>query len=453
MPALYQLPRRTDGSPDDSVQLVINNETVVLAKSYRVSIHYLQVPAKFTISVGSGNLAKEIYAKYPPGSPFVLYVGGVAQFQGVLDEVRRGNPGATEVVLSGRDAMAHLVDDHLREDKSFTHSSYEDLVKAALNGSGAEPYALFYDPNAARLAVAGKPITETVKVQVGEINPNDLRVLAVEPVPGQDLRYSPLDIDLRLFNDVTRIKGYKCENPIEWKAGQTWYACLKKELDRAGLMLRASVDPEGLDAYNFILAAPVVSKPVFGLLHLRGERRFANFATVYPPQYRNSVVGRFAHYRILGRAGGGKNGRKQVEGTYTDEEMVALGFDWKHFVTKDDYAKTTDHATYLARRAAAEHRRTNWELVYPVKGHVAPLFEDPAQFAVWGIDNIVRVKDEENGIEGDYWIEGVEMFGGADGTKTEINLMRPEDLVFGQDQFDTGPKIKKKPGFKRRRNR
>jgi prophage tail gpP-like protein len=65
--------------------------------------------------------------------------------------------------------------------------------------------------------------------------------------------------------------------------------------------------------------------------------------------------------------------------------------------------------------------------------------------AVWAPDTVVRVLDDEHGISGDFWIEGVTFRGSSShGTTTELTLMRPEDLVFGEGEFDSGPKKKGK---------
>jgi hypothetical protein len=39
--------------------------------------------------------------------------------------------------------------------------------------------------------------------------------------------------------------------------------------------------------------------------------------------------------------------------------------------------------------------------------------------------------DDEYGIRGNFWIEGVEPRRDGSGTTTTLTLMRPEDLVFG----------------------
>jgi prophage tail gpP-like protein len=61
--------------------------------------------------------------------------------------------------------------------------------------------------------------------------------------------------------------------------------------------------------------------------------------------------------------------------------------------------------------------------------------------SVWAPDTVVRVLDDEHAIAGDFWIEGVTFRGSTShGTETELTLMRPEDLVFGEGEFDMGPK-------------
>jgi hypothetical protein len=52
---------------------------------------------------------------------------------------------------------------------------------------------------------------------------------------------------------------------------------------------------------------------------------------------------------------------------------------------------------------------------------------------VWAADTVVDVHDDEYGIYGPMWIEGVEFRRGP-ATMTTITLMRGGDLVFGSDE-------------------
>jgi prophage tail gpP-like protein len=96
-----------------------------------------------------------------------------------------------------------------------------------------------------------------------------------------------------------------------------------------------------------------------------------------------------------------------------------------------DEVKTAKQADFLARRKCAEAHRAGWELVYTVVGHTAPSLQQPGQLAVWAIYMVVEVLDDEYGIRGLFWIEGVELRRDGSGTITTLTLMRPENLVFG----------------------
>ena len=187
------------------------------------------------------------------------------------------------------------------------------------------------------------------------------------------------------------------------------------------------------------------------LIRQRGSPTNQNAVNILQHRHKHEIQGRSLTYVVQGRASNGTNGRHRVEGIFVDEEMAALGFvdPQKTWVHQNDEAKSQEHAEYLARRQCAEARRQGWSIVYVVKGHSAPFLGDLTQRTVWDIDTVIRVHDEELKIFGDFWVEGVCFRCGPEGTTTEITLMRPEDLLFGEGEF-YGPKAAKKHGGKKR---
>jgi prophage tail gpP-like protein len=438
------------GNVDDRVRLVLGGSQTLLVEEYEVSIRFLQVPSAFAVHVGSSQLlAADIEQQYPPNTPFALMVGpSVTQFTGRTDGYD-GPGGYTRVVLRGRDAMAYLVDDMIHVEKSFTNTTFEALTRACIEGAGIKGYSLMFDASATRMAVTGVPVVEWVDVSDETLAAANAVVLAsASQTPGAAVGAAAAlnSGELDAVPVVTTVTAH----PIQAKAGMSWYAMLQKELDRAGLFLRAGVDPEGQDEFVFLLSAPsALQAPLCGLVNQRGAPRASNAVNVLTPRHKNDTSGRHAEYIVLGRGGSGDQGRQRIEGHFADQEMKALGFT-KHFVQVDDQAKSTAQAVYLARRKAAEARRKGWSLVYPVRGHTAPLLTAPTQRAVWAPDTVVRVRDDELGIAGDFWIEGVTFRGGDNGTTTELTLMRPEDLLFGEGEFDSGPQKKGKGSSRRK---
>jgi prophage tail gpP-like protein len=441
--------KRIGGELSDDVELVLDGKEVLIAEEYEVSIRFLQVPCAFSITVGSGETAADIMGRYPAHTPFQLRIGGVTQFAGRTDGYARSSASATEIQLSGRDVMAFLVDDHILHDKTYTNCTFEELVRDQLLLAGITGYALTFDTASQRKAVAGTPIVEEETVEV-DINPNDLRVLAIEPAPGQDLRFTPLDYNPKYEKTVQRITGYRADKPIQAKAGMTRYSFLEKELKRGGLFLRAGVDPEGEDEFVFVMGEPSGMQPaLYQFINARGATSGANAVNVMQPRIRNTLTTRHSEYHVLGRAGGGADGRTQIHGIFIDDDVKEHGKLAK-FVKADPDVKSQAQADYIARRTAAEARRSNRNIVYPIPhAHTLPLLKDPQRRAVISIDTVAHIRDDEHGIDGDFWIEGVShKCGSRTGKSSDATLIRPEDLVFGDGEFYLNAGKKKKKGRK-----
>jgi prophage tail gpP-like protein len=426
-----------DGSFDDRVTLELNGREVLLAENYDVSIAYLLQPNAFSITLGSGATALSITKAFPAGTRFGLRVGDVVQFTGRTDGFEKTSQTATEIAIKGRDCMARLIDDDVEHDESVTHATWEELARKAIEGAQVKGYSLVFDTAAHRQAVVGTPIVETIEATVGAfVGPVALTV-------GSGLNYSLLAREDT--TTITRIKGYRAERPIEIKAGTSHHGWLKKENDRGGLFLRAGVDPTGEDEFVFLLGAPSANQaPVYALINQRGAARQANFVNVFAPKLHDVTLTRRAHFIVYGKAGTGKGGRNTIIGRFDDEEMIALGFTTRK-VHIDKEVKSSEHATYLARKLCAEARRQDRSFTYAIKGHTLPLIAAPERRGIPAPDTCIYIKDDEHGIEGVFWIERVSHRGSSEGGRTtEITVMVPEDLVFGDGEFARGGKKKKR---------
>lgn len=398
------------GRVDERVRIAFGAEESRIVSRYEVSQRFFTQPAAFAVTIGSGETARELAKRFPPGTPFQLFIGGTVQQSGVLDGYGVSGSGGTELLLRGRDGLAPLHDSHVEADRSFSNLTYQELAAKCIEAAGIEGYSLTASNEANRSAIADTPITELQPL---------LPMAAADAARAGKPTEAPVVVDVK--------KQY-----IKAKVGQTWYAFLKKELDRAGLFLFACVDER-----SFILTAPQpAQRPAFRIARKRGAPRAA-VNVVGTPRHRNEATGRHARYVVYGRGGGGPAGRSKTRGEYVDDEMVAWGFS-KTWCVVDDDAKTKGQAQFLARRRCAEARRQGWELVYTVAGHRAPVIGADGraggrQYGIWAPDVVVDVQDDELGIHGPHWIEGVTFRGDgkSDGTTTEITLMRPEDLVFG----------------------
>lgn len=441
---------------EDRVELVLAGETILIAKEYDISIAYLQMPNQFSIVIGSGATTIDLMRRYPKNTPFILRINGITQFMGRTDGFRRRRGEATELEIIGRDSLRDLVTDEIQHDRSFNNATFEELTRKAFEGAGYEGIALTYDATAHRQAVTGVPQFEPYKVKkihksgpVGDGNTvTDIVPLTTDgsAYDVTNVRTGVTTVETEVQETRQRCTGFKAEKPIEWKAGQSYYAALNKDLSRAGIFLRAGVDPEGQDPNVFLLGAPNAAQPpLFGMARLLDRDPPQNIVSVQPPQIDDSAVGRHAYYIVRGRTGGGKDGRQQIEATFTDEDMVARGYR-THRVIVDDNAKTRKQAEYMARKACAEARRMGRVFTYTVpRRHSLPLLSAPSRRAIPTPDTVVSLIDEEHGLEGDFWIERVRFRASANGgTSTEVTLMVPDDLVFGEGEFYSSAKKKRK---------
>jgi prophage tail gpP-like protein len=438
---------------EDTVELVLKGETILTVKEYSIQVYFLMTPNKFLIKIGSGATAIDLLRRYPPGTPFAIKINGVYQFMGRTDGSERPAGEATELHIQGRDRMAALLDDDILHDKTFNNATFKGLTDEAITGAGITNYILNTDAAGHRAAVVGSPVVK--QVQVKEKVLLDLnQAFAIDSSgfpPGTDLNFAPFDIrskeeiTVEVDKVVQRITGFKAEKPIEWKAGESWYGALKRELDRAGLFLRAGIDPNGKNENVFLLSEPSAAQtPIFGFVNTRGSKPIDNYVNVQPPGISDLTVGRSSEYIVRGRTGGKKEGRTQIEAVFVDEEMKRLGFT-THSVHVDKEVKTLAQAQFLARKQCAEARRMNRSFTYVIPGrHTAPLLHDPSKRAVVVPDVCVALKDDEYGLDGVFWIERVHHKASANGpTGTEVTLMVPDDLVFGDGLFLPGgtPKI------------
>ena len=426
----------SDGTFDERVTLRMGDFELLIAKDYEVDVDYFTQPNAFSINVGSAATARALMIAFPANTPFQLKIGPVTQFTGRTDGFSRSNSAATELAIRGRDSLARLVDDHIIADKSFTHATFEEITRAAIEGAQIKGYSLVYDANAQRAAVAGTPIVKTYEFTVGPfVGPVALTV-------GSGINYALLAKEET--TTISIVKGYKADKPIEMKYGETYFSWLKKELDRGGLFLRSGVDPEGNDEFVFLLGSPLAAQPpLYGLINQRGPNPSQNYANVFPPHLEDMTTARHAYYHLEGSAGGGKDGRNKVEGIVADQEMIDLGY-VKRWAKKDTTVKSKQHAEFLAKKQCTEARRHGRTFVYPIYGHTLPLLSSPKKRAVVVPDTTIYLRDDEHGIEGTFWISRCSYRGSVSrGTTTDLTLMVPDDLVFGDGDFHRGKKDKK----------
>ena len=384
----------TLGAGSDVVTLVLGGKELTIAESYHVSTGILDQPSAFSFTLGHGTiLPKDILATAVPNTAFQLAVGGILQFTGFLDgaNVSQSADGPTQVSIRGRDALAVLHDSFVEVENAYTSTSYIQFVQTALDTVGFKG-KLLTNYTASRSARAG--------VQVLPVNEFDSATGQAQIIADSGAPFRPL---------MAKVK-------------ERWGHIVKRELDRAGLMLWS--DQVG----NAVLSRPnTYQKPIYRIVRSRtGSRANATSVT-----FRNESTQRFSSCQVYGHFGGKKNGRSHAKGEYVDDEMTGWGYS-RPYVFQNIHLVNDKQAEYLASRKLAESRRQGWHLSYVLGGHTTPSIGSTGR-AVWTPDTMIDVDDEELGIKGAFWLESVE-YARSPETTTTVNLMRVEDLLFGETQ-------------------
>lgn len=434
----------------DTVTLELGGGEVLKATSWNIRQSILAQPGEFEVTLGQGKTLKTLLEMFPPNTPFQLSINGNLRMTGRTDGYRASGD-ATELTIFGRDALAPIHDAHVTGDKSFNDDTYTSLVHKVLSECGLGNTKLSATGNNInRKLMSGVPIKELAPARTID------QILADT---------SPAD-----KGSTTHAGNAKA---LQAKLGEKWFEFLRKQLDRAGLMLWATGDG------NFVLSAPNVEQfPMAQLVRQRGALR--NKVNVIRADLLNDTRPRFTFAIVYGKSGGKKFGRATSKGSASDAEMVKLGFgnaieiarrggrsgasrlmpartideilaseaknaakgsstkgktipgNSRALVIRDAICTNEAQAAYLAARKLAEARRHGYQLVYTVAGLS---IESPlGGRGVWTPDTMVSVFDEEFGISDSFWVESVE-FARRPQSNTTIHLMRPEDVLFGAAEF------------------
>lgn len=393
------------------MKLRLGSEDLKIVESYEVRVGVLQQPGAFSLRLGWSKTAAELLKRYPPGTPFELFIGPTLVMSGLTYGRAQPSSNFTQIELKGRDYTAVLFDDEVQREYSFTDETYYKLTRKILDlvglpadigdGQGGPTKFVLYDNNDNNRAVVSRVAKAKPRAK-GEI---------VELIP----------------TGATTGAGKVFYKTLKTRTGTRWFDFLQEQYKFRGLFLMATGDG------NFALFRPRADMdPVCTITRSRGALRKQGDAISC--RFQDDTTMRHAAYIVYGRGGAGKEGRAQIVGYHVDEEMVAYGFANSRTVTDDD-CKSNLEAEYIARRTCAEERRAGWQLCYTVSGHTYPSMFAKNSFGVWVPDTVCRVEDEELDVKGNFYVESVTYRRNPE-TTTEITLMRPQDLIFADKLFD-----------------
>jgi prophage tail gpP-like protein len=417
---------------DENLTIRLGGEEVIDITSYSVRLGIFEQPGSFTCTIGRPYKFRALAERFPPKTKYEVFLNGRCIQIGLTDGFRQATSHSkTEIVLSGRDPLQKLVDTEIHEKQSFTEVTYRQLVEMAIEKSGLNAmvdrfgvakFLLFALNNAAnRKAITGSHTIE-------ELSDGDIESVEQDVGPGN----TPTSRTVR--------------NSIRVDVGERWWDFVVKQLRRVGLFLWCGADG------TLVLASPNVTQSALYRLVRTDE-----FANIEDHSFDNDTTQRHSECRVYGATSAGKDGTDIFDAQFIDDEMVSylnpLEADrangGKITLVKsirDSECKSKEQAQNLARREIAEERRAGWRLSYTIKGHSLPEINANADITVMP-DTVLDVQDDDLGVYGPLYVEGVTLTGQGNETRTEIQVLRLEDVFFQNERASsskqaTGEKLR-----------
>ncbi len=395
--------RDADGQFDDRVSIQLGDDLIRTVETYNVHIGVLEQPATFELTFGgSAQLPKDLIKRYPPRTPFRLFIGGVLQQTGWTTgepEIEEDD-GGTTITIRGKDTLQALAGAYVKKEVSLQDETYKSLVEKACREVFRGDIPQIRGDNAASRKVrAGVPLVELAPARTVE----------------------------EILLGISSSTGATTEAHVvqQAKLGERYIDLIRRYLDRAGLFLWAA--PDGA----YIISRPHADqKPFAWIRNDAPGGDTVDTTQVVSCKYRNDTEHRYSEVIIYGRGGGRKFGRSKSKGASEDAEMKKWGY-IKPLVIRDANTKTPEQADFLAARKLAEGRREGWVLEYNVSGHTTKSLVGGGQ-AIWTPDTVVSVDDWGKGIHGDFYLESCTYMRNPH-TTTRLRFMRKTDLVFGAD--------------------
>jgi prophage tail gpP-like protein len=326
---------------------------------------------------------------------------------GRIDAVDVSSDGPSEIEFRGRDNIAALFDSYFLADRSFSETSYFAITQEAMR-------------------LAGVPAD--VKLLTGQ---EGWEKVVTGYTKAPKVKVPPFDAGTQVVEQVESGKTRIVYNTIKAEIGSSYFNWLKEQYKRAGLFLWAA--PFG----DLILSRPNGTQDPIARITRRmpggsGPSTRAE-CNVLRWRFGNDFAELHARVRVFGRGGGGKGGRRRIEGLYEEPALLDLGMTKE--ITYQADVRTQAEADILAAFYAAEERRKAYALEYTVAGHTTESLTNPGQWIPWTVNTVVEVTDELVFGPGPYYLVVGDLtfertMGG--GTTTTIKLYRPNDLVFAE---------------------
>jgi len=436
---------------DEIVVSLTGKDVTARCIDYTVKCSVFQQPSACVLRLGEQFDLREFMTAHKAGDPFELrmqrFTGNevpdldVPLQTGRIDAVDPTDSDETTIEIRGRDNIAALFDSYFMQEDSYTEATFYDLTAKQMKAVGFEAADWLVTGETGRqkaitnagggMKRSSAPVrTDTTTVehldyawvwtQLSGGGAAKSNICSVPNAPAG----SDKDGKSALVETVSGGQAKQEIKTLKATIGTQRLGWLKEQYKRVGLFLWCI--PNG----QFLLSAPnAEQEPAFRIQRLlSGAAGTSNIIGGGP---KNDTVQRYSHTRVYGRAGGGKGGRGRIVGEYIDQAMIDGGL-IKQISYEETDIKTTKAADNLARRYAADARRSARSMQYTVPGHSAPSLVQPGKRFPFYVNTMVHVVDEKCGIDGVYYLGDVE-FKRQPHTTTTLTLYWPEDLVFAEE--------------------
>jgi prophage tail gpP-like protein len=415
---------------DDKFRLLVGGSDCPVVTNYNAAAGVFQVPAQFDMTVGHTGLLTELIQAYAEFTPFELFVNDVRVMQGEIDDLASVGGDGTQLKVTGQDRLKRLIEGEIDSDETLSEVTFTDITELALKRVGLGDVSVVSSNLANRKAITGTYKVKEVVSKSSESTDTDLE-------------------------ETIKERTKKVHHSLVLETGTTYWDFLVQQYQRGGLFLWA-------DSFGgFVLGQPNGKQdPLYRLVFRRdgsgGESGEVN--VIGQPEWHRSSKPRYSEFHVMGHKGSGSNGRGEAFSKQIDQEVVAMlnpnpadrangGTRKKIKTYRDDKVKAPEQSAFLAIRKMAESRRNALTLKYTIAGHTLPAITGGGRLVVQP-DTVAHVVDDDRGIDGPMYIADCK-YGRLPHSQTVLEMMRCEDLLYGEEDLLAKPRTVAKKGLVR----
>lgn len=387
---------------------------------YNFTSDFLIPTDQFSFSVAYNFLTDAQKAALKIGSTVQLEVLGSIQCTGFIDSLDfTGNrDSGTRLTITGRDKLCYAVDSHIDPRQAF--KAEQSLLEVL--GTIFEPFGFSQDQ-----IVADNEANRSA--QTGNLANNDRKGAGARSAGSKG----------------RALKRFKSQ-PYKPYPSEGVFAFASRLSQRFGLWIWCSADGESL----------VVSKPNFdsapvALLQRSFDPRLSGSNNILDGSVRIDGTNQPSIIFASGSGGGGEFPKSKlragiknpcieadttsIEAAYPSVKVVKPDYGFikiknqfaRPVYLHDDESKTQEQLDYYVQREMSLFTRRSLTATYSVPGHA---YRNGGDTCIWTIDTLVNVVDDAADLTEPLWVAARTFTKSRSGTRTTLNLIRPNTLVF-----------------------